>query len=225
MAEERLSDQERELRRYDRQHDPARLLALTDGVFAIVITLLVLEIHVPELTGGQSLREALREVRPSFTAFLISFLVTAISWAGHRDLFAHIRRTDRALVWLNLLYLFPLSLLPFGAALISRYEQDSVALSVYGIQVLLIAVTRLIVWLYATNRPHLLYEPIGRRTQTVGVLIVAVPAALYVLAILIADNAPEASMFIYAAVPVLYFIATLVDRSTAPPGAEEDEFT
>ena len=127
-------------------------------------------------------------------------------------------------MWLNLLYLFPLSLLPFGAALISRYEQDSVALSVYGIQVLLIAVTRLIVWLYATNRPHLLYEPIGRRTQTVGVLIVAVPAALYVLAILIAGSAPEASL-LSARRSVLYFIATLVDRSTAPPGAEEDEFT
>jgi hypothetical protein len=59
----------------------------------------------------------------------------------------------------------------------------------------------------------------------VGVLIVAVPAALYVLAILISDSAPEASMFIYAAVPVLYFVAILVDRSTAPPGTEEDEFT
>jgi len=218
-------DQKRELERYDRQHDPARVMALSDGVFAIVITLLVLEIHVPELAGGQSLREALREVQPSFTAFLISFVVTAIAWAGHRDLFAHIRRTDRALVWLNLLHLLPLSLLPFGAALISRYDREATALSLYGIQVSLIALTRLIVWLYATNRPHLLYEPIGRRTRTVGVLIVAVPAALYVLAILIADSAPAGSMFIYAAVPVLYFIAVFVDRSTAPPGTEEDEFT
>jgi uncharacterized membrane protein len=218
-------DQKRELERYDRQHDPARVMALSDGVFAIVITLLVLEIHVPELAGGQSLRDALREVRPSFTAFLISFVVTAIAWAGHRDLFAHIRRTDRALVWLNLLHLLPLSLLPFGAALISRYDREAVALSLYGILVALIALTRLIVWLYATNRPHLLYEPIGRRTRTVGVLIVAVPAALYVLAILIADSAPAGSMFIYAAVPVLYFIALFVDRSTAPPGTEEDEFT
>ena len=218
-------DQRLEIQRYDRQHDPARVMALSDGVFAIIITLLVLEIHVPELTGGQSLREALREVRPSFTAFMISFLVTAIAWAGHRDLFAHIRRTDRTLVWLNILYLLPLSLLPFGAALISRYDREATALSLYGIQVLLIAVTRLIVWLYATNRPHLLYESISHRTKTAGVLIVAVPAALYVVAILIAGSAPAASMFIYGAVPVLYFIGIFVDRSTAPPGTEEDEFT
>ena len=123
---------------------------------------------MPELTAGRSLREALHEVRPSFAAFLMSFFVTAIAWAGLCDVFAHIRRTDRTLVWLNLLYLLPLSLLPFGSALISRYDQDAVALSLFGIQVLLISVTRLIVWLYATNRPHLLYEPICRRTKTVG---------------------------------------------------------
>lgn len=216
-------DQERERQRYDRQHDPARVLALSDGVFAIVITLLVLEIHVPELAGGQNLRDALQEVRPSFVGFLISFLVTAIAWSGHRDLFAMIRRTDRNLVWLNILYLLPLSLLPFGAALISRYDQESVALRMYGVLLLLIASTRLSVWLYATKRPHLLFEPITRRTRTVGVLIVAVPAALYLLAILIANDAPVASLAIYAAVPVLYFVALFIDRSTEPAGSVDDE--
>jgi uncharacterized membrane protein len=218
-------NQTRERRRYDRQHDPARVLALSDGVIAIVITLLVLEIHVPELTRGQDLTEALRELRPSFIAFLISFVVTAIAWAAHRDLFALIRRTDTSLVWLNILFLLPLTLLPFGVALLARYDQESVALRLYGIQLLLIAITRLIIWLYATNRPHLLYEPISRRTKTVGVLIVAVPTALYVLAILIAESAPEASLAIYAGAPVLYFIGIVVNRSTAPPGAEEDDFT
>jgi len=111
---------------FDRAHDPARVLAVSDGVFAIVITLLVLEIHVPDLARGQSLREASHEIRPSFVAFLISFVVTAIAWAGHRDLFALIRRTDRALVWLNILYLLPLSILPFGASLISTYDQPRI---------------------------------------------------------------------------------------------------
>lgn len=121
---EETMDEQRELHRYDRRHDPTRVLALSDGVFAIVITLLVLEIRVPDLARGQTLREAFAEVRPSFIGFLISFVVVAIAWAGHRDLFSLIRRMDRNLVWLNILYLFPLSLLPFGAALISRYEED-----------------------------------------------------------------------------------------------------
>ena len=105
---------------YERGNDPARVLTLSDGVFAIVLTLLVLEIQVPDLAQGQTLRDALREVRPSFIAFLISFVVVAIAWAGHRDLFALIGRTDRVLVWLNILYLLPLSILPFGASLIAR---------------------------------------------------------------------------------------------------------
>jgi uncharacterized membrane protein len=217
--------QERELERYDRLHDPARVLALSDGVFAIILTLLVLEIHVPDLARGQSLREAMAEVRPSFVAFLISFVVVAISWAGHRDLFAHIRRTDRNLVWLNVVYLLPLSLLPFGAALLSRYQQESVALRMYGLLLLLIALTRLVVWLYAVNRPHLLHEPISQRTRTAGAIIAGVPAVLYTVAILLASGSPEASLAIYAGAPILYFIGLFLERSTAPPGSEEDDFT
>jgi uncharacterized membrane protein len=217
-------DQKRELQRYDRQHDPARVLALSDGVFAIVITLLVLEIHVPDLAQGQSLGEAMREVRPSFLAFIISFVVTAIAWAGHRDLFAMIRRTDRNLVWLNILYLLPLSLLPFGAALISHYNQEAVALRMFVFLLVFIALTRLTEWLHATNRPHLLFDPISRRTRTVGVLLVAVPAALYAIAILIARSAPTASLVIYAAVPAWYFIALFIGRSTAPLGSADDGF-
>ena len=76
-------------------HDPSRVLALSDGVFAIIITLLVLEIHVPELTQGHTLTEALAEVRPSFNAFVVTFILTGLYWVGHRDLFALIRRTDR----------------------------------------------------------------------------------------------------------------------------------
>lgn len=218
-------DQQAERRRYDRLHEPARLMALSDGVFAIVLTLLVLEIHVPDLGAGQRLTEALAEIRPSFVAFVISFVVVAIAWAGHRDLFVHIRLTDRNLVWLNLLYLFPLSLLPFGAALLSRYDREPVALSVYGLLLLAIALTRLWVWWYATNRPHLMFEAIDRRSRRIGVLATVVPGALYLLAILIADSSPTASFAIYAGVPVLYFIGLIVARATAPPGAAERDFT
>ncbi len=218
-------EHEEEHRRFERSHDPARLMALSDGVFAIIITLLVLEIHVPDLTGGQQLSDALHEVRPSLVAFLLSFFVVAIAWTGHRDLFALIRLTDRNLVWLNLLYMLPLSLVPFGAALIARYDRDSVALRMYGFMLLAIALTRLFIWLYATNRPHLLYEPIDRRSRSFGVLLTMVPAAIYVVAILIAERAPTASLVIYGGVIVLYLVGVVVARTTAPPGAAERDFT
>jgi uncharacterized membrane protein len=218
-------EQRREDPRFERTHDPARLMALTDGVFAIVITLLVLEIHVPELTGGERLVDAMREIRPSFVAFLISFLVVAIAWSAHRDLFAHVRLTDRNLVWLNLLYMLPLSLLPFGAALMSRYDREPVALSLYGMLLLLMALTRLVVWLYATKRPHLMFEAIDPRERRIGVLIVAIPATLWLIAIVIADLSPTASLAIYIGVPFLYFVSLIVARKSSPTGAPESDFT
>jgi uncharacterized membrane protein len=218
-------DDERLSKSFERRNDPTRVLALSDGVFAIILTLLVLEIHVPDLAQGQSLVDAVREIRPSFIAFLISFVVVAIAWAGHRDLFALISRTDRTLVWLNFLYLLPLSVLPFGAALISRYDRDPVALRIYGVLLLAIAITRLAIWWYATGRPLLLVAPIDARSRWAGVLIVAVPAAAYVVAIAIADVAPTASFDIYAAMLVLYFIAITLARITAPPKAAERDFT
>jgi uncharacterized membrane protein len=77
-----------------------------------VITLLLLEGPCSGTCRGRRLADALDEIRPSFVAFLISFFVIAIAWTGHRGLFSFIRLTDRNLVWLNLLYMLPLSLLP-----------------------------------------------------------------------------------------------------------------
>ena len=127
-------------------HDPSRVLALSDGVFAIISTLLVLDIHLPKLTTGQSLTAALREIRPLLVAFLISFLLAGMYSVGHRDLFGLIRRTDRGLVWLNILYLLPLCLLPFGASLLGRFDREPVALRIYGLVLVAIAGMRLVIW-------------------------------------------------------------------------------
>jgi uncharacterized membrane protein len=196
----------------ERLHDPARVLALSDGVFAIIITLLVLEVHVPELTQGRSLNQALAEIRPSFQAFVISFILAGMYWVGHRDLFALIRRTDRGLVWLNILYLLPLCLLPFGAGLLGRYDQEPVALRIYGLLLVAIAVMRVVIWLYATNRPHLLWRRLDDRQRRAGLVVGVVPALAYLLALLVARTAPGVSLLIYGAMPLLYFLSITVLR-------------
>jgi uncharacterized membrane protein len=197
----------------ERLHDPSRVLALTDGVFAIIITLLVLEVHVPELPQGHSLNEALRELRPSLTAFVISFILAGMSWVGHRDLFALIRRTDRGLVWLNILYLLPLCLLPFAAGLLGRYDQEPVALRIYGLLLVVIAVMRVAIWLYATNRPHLLWQRLDDRQRRAGLALNLYPGLVYLLGFLIAKTAPGVSLLIYGVMPVLYFLSITVLRS------------
>jgi uncharacterized membrane protein len=209
----------------ERIHDPSRVLALSDGVFAIIITLLVLEVHVPELTQGQSLNEALAEVRPSFNAFVITFILTGMYWVAHRDLFALIRRTDRGLVWLNILYLLPLCLLPFGAGLLGRYEQEPVALRIYGLLLVAIAVMRVVIWLYTTNRPHLLWQRPDDRQRRAGLALAVFPVLVYLAAILVAEDAPRVSLLIYAAMPVLYFLSITVLRSGRERDQEYADFT
>jgi len=195
----------------ERRIDPARVLALSDGLFAIILTLLVLDIQVPDLAQGQSLVEAVREIKPSFVAFLISFAVVAIAWAGHRGLFGFIRSTDRPLIWLNFLYLLPLCLLPFGASLLAQDERGLVGLRLYGLLLLAIDLTRLMIWVYATGRPTLLVAPIEQRARRVGIVMAIVGAIAYALAIAIAAALPTASLLMYAVIPALYFVGVAVN--------------
>ena len=101
-------------------------------------------------TTGSAMR--LREIRPSFIAFLISFVVVANAWARHRDLFALIRH-HRPVIWLNILYMLPLAILPFGTQLLARDNRDAVALEIYGLILVAIQLTRLAIWGYATGQP------------------------------------------------------------------------
>ena len=210
---------------FEREHDPSRVLAITDGVFAIITTLLVLDVHVPELSQGQSLNEALLEVRSSLTAFAISFVLAGMYWVGHRDLFALIRRTDRGLVWLNILYLLPLCLLPFGTKLLGRYDQEPRALRIYGLVLVGIALMRVVIWLYATNRQHLLWQRLDDRQRRAGLALAVAPGLAYLLAILVAGVAPVASLAIYAGLPLLYFLSITVLRRGRKGEQEYGEFT
>ena len=129
------------------------------------------------------------------------------------------------MVWLNILYLLPLSILPFGASLIANYEAESVALRLYGFLLVAIGASRLAIWMYATRRPRLLYSAVDRQSRRAGVAIVAVPGVAYAIAILVAAAAPTASLVIYAAVPVVYFIGITIARTSGRPGSAEQDFT
>jgi uncharacterized membrane protein len=146
-------------------------------------------------------------------------------WVGHRDLFALIRRTDRGLVWLNILFMLPLCLLPFGAGMIGRYDQEPVALRIYGLVLVTIAIMRVVIWLYATNRPHLLWQRLDDRQRRAGLALNLVPGLVYLLAFLVAKAAPGLSLLIYAGLPVLYFLSITVLRWGRKGNQEYADFT
>lgn len=104
-----------------------RLLALTDGVYAIVITILVLDLHAPEKLGmtETSLVTDLQGQIPNFIAYLISFFIVAFHWIRHHWTLAPIEKCNFKTFWLNFLHLLFVTLIPYTAALIGRYERDA----------------------------------------------------------------------------------------------------
>jgi uncharacterized membrane protein len=113
-----------------------RIEASSDGVFAIVITLLVLEIHVPQVSTpaiSAALTEALIAMWPKFLAYMLSFAIVCIWWVAHHHLFDCIARSDRGLLWFNSLYLLWLAFISFPTALMGDYPTQPVAVMFYGI--------------------------------------------------------------------------------------------
>lgn len=131
----------------------SRLEALSDGLFAIVLTLLVIEIRVPELHGVLSdaeLWHALLDLTPLFVGYLVSFAVLAMFWLSHNFFFSHfVKEINRQLLLLNMCYLGLISLIPFSAHLIGAYPESPLAVGIYGVNILVIGLINVAILRYA----------------------------------------------------------------------------
>jgi len=135
-------------------HGNERLFAFSDGVFAITITLLVLEIKVPEIPKeavAAELWPALIHLFPHIISHIISFFVLGIFWVAHHNMFAHIKKHDHILLWLNLIFLMCVASTPFPTGLLGTYPDQRLTVMIYaGV----LAVTGLVldaIWWYATT--------------------------------------------------------------------------
>ena len=140
-----------------------RIVAFSDGVFAIVITLLVLEIKVPEIAAGlvaEELPRALVDLWPKVLSHFISFAVLGIYWVGHHTMFMYIKRHDRVLLWLNILFLMFVSSMPFPTGLLGQYGDQQIALVIYCGVLILAGLAAIAMWWYATGDRRLVDEDI-----------------------------------------------------------------
>src|SRR5688572_8669091 len=135
--------------------ETARVEASSDGVFAIAITLLVLEVRVPppHLTGhGSTLLPALLNLWPSYLGYLISIITIGVMWVNHHSMSTLIRRTDRYFLLLSVFFLMCIAFLPFPTALLAEYLSEPkgrrVAVASYSASFVLIALAYNAVWWY-----------------------------------------------------------------------------
>ena len=142
-----------------------RIEAFSDGVFAIAITLLVIELQLPDTREG-SVWHGLVHEWPQFAAYLTSFFIIGIMWANHHSIFRSIVRADRVLLFLNLLLLLWTTLLPFPTRLVAENlrgggDNAAQAAAVYSATLTLAAISFSLIWWYAVRGGRLLAEPIG----------------------------------------------------------------
>ena len=164
-----------------------RLEALTDGIFAVAMTLLVIELKIPEtseIRTPEHLMVAVLHLIPKFFAWLISFFVLAIFWASLHRLFHFVRVVDARLTWMTIAYLACVTLMPFSSALTGEYGGLLLAQILYSTNMALLAMMALLKSRYVHRHPELCGTPMplgifkGSRLRTTGLIAVAVVAVL-----------------------------------------------
>ena len=168
----------------------SRLEAFSDGVLAIAITLLVIEIHPPEVGRGETLAHALWQQWPSYVAYLVSFLTTGVIWLNHHRVFTQVIRVDGPLLMLNLNLLLWTGLIPFPTAVVAQHLRDggepartAAALYCGVLLVMGLAFGALFAWVTHTDRLLGRLPPPGvvraaRRRFMLGLVVYAAALAL-----------------------------------------------
>lgn len=163
-----------------------RMLAFTDGVFAIAITILVLDFDAPDGLSLPELAAALDEQWPNFFAAALTFAVIGRIWLGHHAVLAHVVRVDQPLLLLNTTFLAPLVLLPFVTKLLAEYGDSALAVITYSTTVGLLMIGLLVLWLVANRSPRTdgqvgrdeFLARAGGLAGSVAAFLVAIPVAL-----------------------------------------------
>ena len=169
------------------ERDPRleRLIFLSDGVYAIALTLLAVELVLPEAAAdlhGRALLASLLESWPKVLAFLTSFTVIANFWVGHNVLFQHVRRFDGGLMWLALLQLMCVAFIPYPTSVIGGHIGDPVAQQFYFATLLLTGLVMAALWWYMNSGRRLVHPNLSpqfvRRTHFISLALPAIMLAL-----------------------------------------------
>jgi uncharacterized membrane protein len=188
-------------------NETARVEAFSDGVFAIAITLLIIEVHVPLREHADDLPHELLSIWPSYLGYLTSFLTIGVMWVNHHRVFNLIGRADHTMLILNLVLLLLIAFLPFPTAVLARFietEGARPAVVLYGVTMMLIAIAFFVWWRYASGGRRLIAQDAPQeevdditRAYTPGTI-------LYGGALALAFVEPWASAAAYLSLAIFY---------------------
>jgi uncharacterized membrane protein len=193
----------------------ARIETLADGVFAIVMTLLVFGIVVPaqEQVDELGLVGALLTLIPNLVSYFISFVILGVFWVGHHNQFFYIKRSDRTLLWINIVFMMFVALVPFSAGLLSRYGSEKISVIIYDVNLILCGLTLYWHWMYGTRDNHLTHIPVEPHVRQMVVRRILFPPALYLISIALSFVRAEISIVLDILIPILYVLPTNLDKA------------
>ena len=129
-----------------------RVVFFSDAVFAIALTLLVIDLKVPEEYHGETSWDVIVSLVPGFIGYVISFTVIAINWTTHHRKFRVIQEFDNTLIWLNFVLLFFVAFVPFPTSLMSEYPGEIASVVLYSVVVMLLNLSQFALWSYAWRK-------------------------------------------------------------------------
>lgn len=138
-----------------------RVLAISDGVFAFALTLLVVQLTVPEIPLGrqpEQLPSALMSQMPIYFSYILSFAAIAMTWYGHHQSFGYIQRFDARLIGLNFGQLLIVAVMPFPTAILGRYGDQPLAAALYAAVIAIAGLLAAAIWWYATHQRRLVSQ-------------------------------------------------------------------
>lgn len=193
----------------ERKLGVGRLEALTDGVFAIAITLLAIEIGVPHITGdGGDLRQAIIDEWPSYSAYAVTFFLIGAYWVNHHRMFRLLTGVNHRFVILNIFFLMAIAIIPFPNAVLAEYlmepELRGVAAGLYGVAMIALATMFNLVWWYVARHPSLLRPDCDRVALRKVLRSYLMGPLAYGAALALSFVAPLVTVVLYAAIPLAY---------------------
>jgi uncharacterized membrane protein len=193
-----------------------RVELLTDGIFAVVMTLLVLDITVPQISShdaidsvaaGTELLNRLVDLWPKLLSFGISFITLAIYWLAHNRQFHYIKHVNRTLVWINLMFLMATCLLPFSSSLLGEYHQQQISIFVFGANSIIIASLLSIQWMYSIrHHSTLIHENLDPIIKTTSLRRLLFGIIVYLIAIGISFVDVHLSVYFFALILISAFV-------------------
>jgi len=193
-----------------------RIRALSDGIFAFAMTVLVLDLHLPDFAGAMTdpvFIHMLIAQKERLLGFLLSFVVLAMYWIAHHNTFLLVVRSNRILIILNFAFLMCIVMLPFAASFLGQTGAIRMAIVAYGIMLMITSLVLAALVRYALRSGQLIEYPTSIVSLYRAAMVrILAPVVIYMASIALAFVSRTLSVAIYVALPLVYLVPSQVDH-------------